>query len=151
VPDTRCLVDLTPAQRDYLLTLIEDERPQFHDADRRRVLLDAAQDALEDALEVTDPWHMLGTRADGAAVGRGQGPIGGCGQSLDCTPPTLAEVRDGPFGRQGAPMGRIAWYVGMAVRAPLSPDLSGRVEVDLGEFDGVRYVGLIPKSEDDGA
>src|SRR5436189_6312915 len=78
VPDTRCLVDLTLVQRDYLLTLIEEERAQLHRDDTRHPWLDGAERALEDAMEVTEPWYMMGTRADGAAVGRGSGPIGGC-------------------------------------------------------------------------
>lgn len=92
--DTRCLVDLTPEERDILVALVAGHFIEDTFASDETVKLLRAK--LEGAPEVTEPWHMMGTRADGAAVGRGMGPIGGCGQSRDCTPPTLEQVRDGP-------------------------------------------------------
>jgi hypothetical protein len=154
MPDTRCLAELTPDQRDYLLALIEEERVTLHPLDHRRPLLAATRDALEGALEVTDPWHMMGTRPDGAAVGKGMGPIGGCGQSRDCAPPTPEQVRDGPFAREGVPMGRIAGYtaVGMArTGVPMIDAMNdfnaSHAEVPLGEIDGKKYTAVVPRTE----
>jgi hypothetical protein len=117
--DTLCLVDLTTKERDYVTAVLADDLDEIPLRDEYRcALINGIMRKLDDALEVTEPWHMMGTRDDGAAVGRGRGPIGGCGQSVLCTPepttlpkgPLGPVLGDDPFGREGVPMGKITAY-----------------------------------------
>lgn len=41
-------------------------------------------------------------------------------------------------------MDRLTGYYGLGVKRPLPPDADGRVLVDLGEREGVRFLALVP-------
>jgi hypothetical protein len=72
--DPVVLVVLTPEQHADILGLLA-----LRDASMR-----GTREAVCGGLAVVEPWHVMGMREDGRPVGRGTGPIGGCGDIRRC-------------------------------------------------------------------